>query len=347
MQEHVYDMLDKVQPLHKTYDLFYQIAELRDLPRTWKGTIEVWRYFEQTVGRQSFQRLMTSAGSWRNPSLIENYRRILGHKTGFNTYDLSDLDRAASQAYLSFKFGWESTVRGFLQFLPSPAQVSREVNFLIDHIGKDQTFRTKKSWTEKEADIPIFSSPQTYRRETLDTALTKTGKRKVELRLTANFTLNFPRLEPPELRRGLFLRRMGVIPSPSDIYNLVPWTWLIDWFTGTGDYVQLLDTISNDKSLVNHSFITYREESEALMMWKGKYTSTVNRDIESVSTQTISEEILQHSGIYLQIYQLRRSVPSLTNVRSYWDSNLGPSQTAILGALFSAKSGSLGRRDAS
>lgn len=348
IQENVAAMFEHVQPRHKTYDLFYQIAELRDLPRTWRGTIEVWRDFEQLIGRDLFSRLVSGQRRLWSPELHDLFTTHLGNRLGYR-YDRGlSPEQIVAQSYLNFKFGWESTFRGLVDFLPSPAQVSREVNFLIDSIGKDQTFRSKKKWIENEASFPTSSNPQPMRREQLeDGTLRYSGFRKCELRLTANFTLNFPPLEVPKLRRELFLRRMGIVPSPSDIYNLVPWTWLADWFGGAGDYVKLLDTISNDRSLVNHSFITYREESETTVGWTGKYVSTESRTINGVNAQSQKTELYRHSQKFSYVYQLRRSVPSVSAIKSYWDPNLGPSQLAILGALFSSKRGSVGVQDAS
>lgn len=347
LQDNVLGMLDRVQPRHKTYDLVYQIAELRDLPRTIRGTLEIWRSFERLIGSSFFQTLLRSASSWRDPSLLRAYASLLGRETGFFIDASKTLIQNASSAFLTFKFGWESMVRGAVQFLPSPSRVAREVNYLVKSIGEDRTFRTKKSWIEPVASFPAFST-QLLKDEQVDDFTVRTvGHRKCELRLTANFTINFPEIELPRLRQELFLRKIGASPSPSDLYNLIPWTWLLDWFTGLGDYVQLLDTISNDRSIINHGFITYREVSESSASVRGKFTTTVTRNINGVSTVNSSVEKYLHEGKFFYTYQIRRSIPSLTNVKSIWDPSLGPSQSAIIGALLGSRSGSAGRRDAS
>jgi hypothetical protein len=348
MQKNVYDMLDKVQPRHKTFDLAYQIAELRELPRTLQGTIEVWRAFERLVGTDFFRTLLRTASSWRDPALMRSYARQLGRTTGFQYDELATLNENASSAFLTFKFGWESTVRGIVEFLPSPARVTNQVNQLVKLHGRDHTFRTKKTWTEQEASYPNFISAPFYKDEGIvSSARLTSGTRKIELRLTANFRIQFPHLDVPRLRSELFQRRLGIEPSPSDIYNLIPWTWLVDWFGGLGDYVSLMDTISSERSLINHAFITYREVSEAVITAKGEYTTTVTRTLNGSTTSYENKKKQLHEGRFLCTYQLRRYVPSIANIDSYWDSDLNLNQQAIIGALLSTRAGSAGRRDAS
>lgn len=346
MSKNVLSMLDQVQPRHKTFDLVRQIAELRDLPRTLQGTLEIWRSFERLVGTDYFRALQRTASNWRDPDLLRSYSRNLGHHTGFRFSELETLDQNASSAFLTFKFGWEAMVRGIVQFLPSPGRVTLEVNHLINSIGRDRSRRTRKSWSEPETSFPNFLMQLLDSEIPVDSVVKRRGIRNIELRLVANFNIRFPPLEIPRLRRSLFLRRIGAEPSPSDLYELIPWTWLADWFTGAGDYVQLMDSISNDDSIINYGFLTFREECTITPSVRGKFRTTVRRTIDGIDNVNESFSSLTHEGKLKLIYHLRRSIPSLTNVRSYWGS-LNPNQAAILGALVSTRSGGRGTRIAS
>lgn len=348
MQEHVYGMLDNLQPSHRTFDLVRQIAELKDLTQTLRGTLEIWRTFERFTGTNLFRDLQHIAGSWRNPDLMRYYARTLGHSTGFRFDPLLTIDQNAGSAFLTFKFGWESMLRGVEQFLPSPHRTARQINYLISRIGRDTSFRTKRTWTEPETSLPEFTAALLRNEAAYDGSTVKrSGVRNVELRCQANFNIRFPEVDIPRLRRQLYLRKLGAYPSASDVYNLIPWTWMADWFTGGGDYVSLMDSIANDTSLINYGFMTYREESDITASVRGRFTTNVSRTINGASNSYQRYQILEHEGRFKWIYHLRRSIPSLTNVRSYWDSNLNPNQTAIIGALISSKNGSRGRRVAS
>jgi len=348
MQANVYGMLDRLQPSYRNFDLVRQIAELKDLRQTLMGTLEVWRTFERYTGTRIFRDLQHIAGSWRNPDLMKYYARNLGRSTGFSFDPLRTIDQNAGAAFLTFKFGWESMLRGVEQFLPSPHRTARQINYLISRIGQDTSFRTKKTWTEQETSLPQFTVALLRNEAAYNgSAVKRSGHRNVELRCQANFNIRFPEVDIPRLRRQLYLRKLGAYPSATDVYNLIPWTWLTDWFTGASDYLSLIETIAKDDSLINYGFMTYREESDITIGVQGRFTTNVSRTINGSNSTYQRYAILEHEGRFKWVYHLRKSIPSLTNVRSYWSTNLNSNQTAIIGALISAKNGSRGRRVAS
>lgn len=346
MSENVLAMMNRVHPNRRTYDLIYQIAELRDLRQTLSSTLQVWLSFERTVGTRIFRSLQRSASNWRNPDVARAYASEVGHLTGFRYDELATVDVNASQAFLSFKFGWDSMVRAVQDFLPSPQRVARRINYLVTRIGKDSSYRTKKTWIDNDPTIPAISIGFHQDEGLLDnTIVRRSGRRQMELRLMANFQLNFPHLDVPRLRKELYLRHLGAEPSPQDLYNLIPWTWLADWFTGAGDYVQLLDTVSDDRFVINYGFITYTEYTEVTASIRGKLaTAWTRRHNDVVNTwETIQPFI--HEGKFKLKYSLRRSVPRVSNkVNTYWDPGLDANKTAIIGALIGSRGGLRPRR---
>lgn len=348
MTKEVYGMLDRVQPRHRTYSLFYQIAELRELPITIKGTLKIWQDFERIVGTNYFRSLLQSRHLWRDPQLMIRYAEHLGHSTGFNYNALRNIDENAASAFLTFKFGWESMYRGVIDLLPSVNRATKDVNALINQIGRTHSRRTKKTWSEPNASIPPFFGFTPLRTEIIgSTSIQSEGTRDCELRLMVNTAIWFPHLDVPTLRRELVIEKLGIYPTPSDIYNLIPWTWLVDWFGGLGDYISLMDSIANDQMIINYGFITYKEVSRATMKVAGEFQTVVKTNVDFIEQESVTTTPMVHEGEFTYKYQLRRSIPSLTNVRQYWGTNLNPNQTAILGALASVKGGSLARRDVS
>jgi len=346
MTLHALPLLDSCLPEHKVYDFTYQIAELKDLAFTVKTSLEVWLAFERTVGTNIFQSLRLSARNWRSPELLKLYASMLGHRTGFNFDVLVELDQLASNAYLTFKFGWASMVQAVSQLLPTPAKISKRVNYLIDRIGKDTSFHGIKKYREKVTSFPTFTGNLTHF-ESYDTNPTHPpfdGFREIEVRCQANVRIEFPKMSLPKLRTYLFLKQfgvnlvdsgLGVELTPSQIYNLIPWTWMLDWFSGLGDYVRLMDTITADRSLVNYGFMTYREISHIHADWNGHFVGTwsTNFDGSSSGVHTVITN-KNHSGRLLLKYQLRKALAEVASVKTYWDlTKLGSSQKAIIGAL--------------
>jgi len=344
MQKYTDSMMARIHPNHRTYDLFYQIAELKDLRQTLQGSLQVWMSFERLVGTRVFESLLRSARNWRNPTVLRHYASTAGRHYGFQFDELRDLDQTASSAYLSFKFGWESMVRGIRDFLPSPAKITRDINFLVERIGRDNSFRTKKTWRENEPSVPTMRA-NLYRNEGIhDLTVRKQGVRHCELRVMANFAINFPNLDSPRFRQRLFDRKLGLYPTPLDLYNLIPWTWLADWFLGAGDYLKLLETISGDKNTVNYGFATYREDTVVSASMAGRLVTTTSRNINGVFSTYDTYQVRKHAGNFILRYQLRMSIPRISSVKSYWDSNLSATQTTIIGALLGTRSGFRPRR---
>jgi hypothetical protein len=128
---------------------------------------------------------------------------------------------------------------------------------------------------------------------------------------------------------------LGVELTPGQIYNLIPWTWMLDWFSGLGDYVRLMDTITADRSLVNYGFMAYKEMSHISAHWTGKFVGTHSTNFDGSSSGVITVTTQQHhSGKLLLKYYLRKALSEVASVSTYSNPTyLGSSQKAILAAL--------------
>jgi hypothetical protein len=340
MQANALGMLDKCLPISRDYNLFYQVVELKDLPQTIRGSLQAWQAFESYCGTELFRSLQHNVSSWRNPALITKFESFLGQKLGWKVSQTKTFDQVVSDAFLTFKFGWQSMVQAVSQLLRRPEEITKRVNFLVDNIGRDVSFRTKKSWLEPVSSFPTFSG-QVMHYEDFDSQapLTSSGTRQCELRCVANVCIQFPKVDLPKLRSSLFAEKLGLYPSPSDIYDLVPWTWMIDWFSGLGDYVHIMDTIRKDRSIVNYSFMTYREVSNIRAHFGGKYTGTWFYNFDGSISNGSTTGYKTHVGVLNLTYHLRKSMDQVASVKTYWDPSLSGSQKAIIGAL-STKYGS-------
>ena len=71
---------------------------------------------------------------------------------------------------------------------------------------------------------------------------------------------------PQGYNQLLTLRRLmtlyGVRITPTLVYKLTPWTWLIDWFTGFGSYIQRLDDFVVDGIVSKYLYVMNHEETE-------------------------------------------------------------------------------------
>jgi hypothetical protein len=244
--------------------------------------------------------------------------------------------RKISNQFLNEKFGWESTLSAINGMMRLPAKVSKRINYLLLRNGKDSSFRAVKRFTEPVSSAPAFVDDwgSWYGGTTSSTF----AKRDIELRLMINVALRFPDISVPSVRADLVQRLVGGWLEPSDVYNLIPWTWLEDWFTGFGEYLSLLDTVHTDRSLINYGFITYlsKGESTTTFVTKGSVTDQYNRC--GVTVNETRGLTFSHPSRANWTYQIRKDISHYSGVRSLTSfSSLSTVQQAIIGALLFGK----------
>lgn len=123
------------------------------------------------------------------------------------------------------------------------------------------------------------------------------------------------------IRRRITLYGLNI--TPTLIYKITPWSWLVDWFTGLGSYVQRLDDFVQDGITSRGLYVM--ETSEKVMT----KTSLLNFYSGPVTLQ------FQRS---LHMKQ-RKLADSPYGFNAPWQS-LSPKQWAILGAIGISRSGS-------
>jgi len=159
-----------------------------------------------------------------------------------------------------------------------------------------------------------------------------------ELRLVVRATIDFPRVLTPVLRDEKIAKEMGLWLTPEDLYNLVPWSWLVDWFSGIGDYVKAYDNVNIDPELVETGFIT----GESLYQLRSTQVTEAVSSRSFLNTPPVpgilhKEEFRNRINREARLEcttQIRRSVISAYGVKPAWElTGLSDFQVSILGAL--------------
>jgi len=332
MAKYSLGLVSKSLPTSRRFNLAYQLGELKDFPQMISGTIMAWKDFERLVGKKQFLLLLQNASHWTDyyKALLEKFSRML------NVYGL---DKKLGNHYLCFKFGWESLISAIQDLVNRPARISNDINRLISRNGLATTFRSSMKWIEKD-DNPPLAYLDYIPDEQRVSPTTSSGTRECELRCMVNATFAFPLLDVPKLRHQLWWRKLGLDLGPSDIYDLIPWTWLIDWFSGIGDYVHAMDAIYQDRSLINFGFITYREISNSTSSTNLRVNSSWNKVIEGVRSEGIIPSSYTLSADLSVKYVLRKSLASVAGIKTPTSGSLTSIQKVILAALIAAKSSS-------
>jgi len=62
-------------------------------------------------------------------------------------------------------------------------------------------------------------------------------------------------LDAPNLDTRLTARLLGFYPSPKLVWDLIPWSWLIDWFTNVGDLISNISSTWADREAAVYAYI--------------------------------------------------------------------------------------------
>lgn len=302
-------MIGKALPTSRKFNLAYNIGELKDLPLLLKNSVALY-------------------------------------KDGFSI--LKNPDKLSDQ-YLNYKFGWESTIQAVRTMLDLPEKVAKKINYLILRQGKPTTFRSRKSFSEPLSGGPTYSTETYFWDEYIYGSSWYESKmyHRGELRCAVNAFVELPALDPPQLRGTLTDQLFGSAPTPSDIYDWVPWTWLIDWFSGVGDYIHMMDALNNDPSLINYGFLSYVSRGQGVGGYHGISRKTWGEatTIPPTSSGGESRDTIERIAIFDYRYHLRKSILSLANVKSTFDfGTLSDYQASILSALSTKFKGPLSKR---
>jgi len=305
-------MFTATMPANRDYTLFRNIVELRDLPR---GVTQL---------RDTIRNLIRTERFLKIPS--KRIAKVRSFKT-----NLSDIPKE----YLSYHFGWKQTVKDAMDLLKAPTKISKRINFLISRNGKDTTYRTKRLFPSSDTGTSGFEYDVLSGEYEASTQ--SRIERDTELRMVINANFRFPDVNTPEFIEHLYNDKLGIYPSLTDIYNLIPWTWLIDWFTGVGNYVEVIDNINHDRSLINWGFLTGKVDGKLTTDFTSKsdhWSRVYVNNVQTSEERNVSQQ--RHTSVLTYTLQLRKDVNSVPTVHKTSDlSSLTDYQKSILAAIIS------------
>jgi len=332
MKRNVNGMLAQSLPNRRSFDLFYEIGELRDLTQTLNGTVAIWRNVEAILGSSNFLQSLLHARFWSR-SKFESVRVELA-RAGI----LLDLDKGLANAYLTYKFGYESMYRAVVQLMNSPKRITEQVNDLISHNGQNITLSSSRKFPVEDWTAPPginCATPGGMLPDPL-APLTVSGTREISLHCVVNCGVRLPNLSVPILRRQLSAESLGISPRPSDIYNLIPWTWLFDWFTGLGSYLRIAEQVQDDRFLINWGLMSYKSTLKARGS-RGSFAEYTNLVVLSNNpSHPWSETQKVHytsTGEFIGKYYLRLDLGTIADVKLTTGKGLSQTQWTILTSL--------------
>lgn len=316
LESQKYLLVARALPTSRDFSISRSIAELKDVPRS------------ISTLRESILRLSSVYKSLPSGSLRDK------------VFSLKDTAAQIPSEYLSFHFGWKQLYSDAMSVLTKPEVVNRKINRLIERNGKVSTYTSTMKYSKGRS--LNLSSYFTNGTSSLLGSVTKSTQTTDEfsLRCSLQAKFEFPPAMELLFREDLFARKLGVIPTPLDLYNLMPWSWLIDWFSGLGQYLTLIEGINSDPSLINFGFASLNMTTTINVTADAR--QILSQESMSSDGHTPSTNDIYHRATYGAVAvcktYIRRDVSTLASLRSASAGvNLSSFQQSIIGALLAQK----------
>jgi hypothetical protein len=228
-----------------------------------------------------------------------------------------------------------------MDLLTLPEKTSKKINFLIRRSGKATTLRSKREFLSATGEgVSGFVYDTSEYEIALAQPFTWSRVERVsQVQLVVNCTWDFPPSNSVEFKRHVFAERIGLEPRVTDFYNLIPFTWLVDWFTGLGNYVELIDTINHDPSLINWGMISCKSTGSLITeISTATNIVTETRINNSFASSSTVQKINKHQSRFDYECIKRSDVYTILDVKlTSVPSTLTAYQMSILGALIAQR----------
>lgn len=213
----------KYRPGKNIADASVFLVELRDMPR----------------------QLMTTARMWR-----DNYVLRFGR-------DPRRKAKIAADHWLNTQFGWLPFVRDIQKFYKAWKKADATVQYIIrnngkwikrggpvDLVGEENAIVTQGSDFRVQNYLPACLFPE-YPLRGKWTVLRSSEKRSW---FEGWFRYYVPNIDTVKWRKSAIRTLWGLDLSPAALWELIPWSWLVDWFSNVGDLID----VSSGSSIVEN-----------------------------------------------------------------------------------------------
>ncbi len=237
-------------PTHPIYQLGVSIGELKDLPGLVRQLQHVWSALRKTP--DAYARAFKSVADFLNAA--------------------KNIPKDSADLHLGAAFGVAPMLQDLFFLLEMREKLKQKIRWLRSHNGKTvhRKFNMRSlDWSEA---IPQSLPRVSTVNPGLNTACYAPGYGTVQ-----NFDVNHSyksliwfagrfQFHVPELDVmgdgplwGLKLHLLGLAPDISILYKLIPWTWLIDWFSSVGSILSNLYQNARYHVVARYAYIMCRE----------------------------------------------------------------------------------------
>ena len=185
-----------------------------------------------------------------------------------------EVARTAGSEHLNISFGVLPTARDFRDFYWAHKRADKMWAAYIAQ-GKRLT-RRRYEFPMQESTVTedlgyrypaVAVSPSAYLLEPGPTTKTVTNRRRIWF--SGAYVYAVPEKGLP--RTETYMSRIyGTRMSPEVLWNLAPWSWMVDWFTNTGDIMRNLSALSTDGTLLKWGYVMCETTQTVTFTWQGR-----------------------------------------------------------------------------
>jgi hypothetical protein len=223
---------NRFKPGKPTADLGVFLGEIREVPRMLSTTAAGF------------------AGLWKSMG---------GHRSSFTP-------KSVANHWLNHQFGWLPFVNDVRKFYRTYRNLDRHLQHLIRNNGR-WVRRGGVVDSESSSEVVGGSETATAHLPGLSSAFfpdgigattgshTRSIIESVQAWFRACFRYYIPDVGSVTWRRNAVRKLFGGSITPSLLWELTPWSWLVDWFTNVGDVIANMDTGLADNLAAKYAYV--------------------------------------------------------------------------------------------
>lgn len=260
---------EKTRPGRPEASLAQFLIELRDFP-----LVPGFQALGKSLGKASAQRVARHRTSFFRDWVsgpVEMIPRKLQMQAGFF--------KSLGSEFLNIEFGWKPFIRDLTQLYVLSQTIDNRIRQIARDNGRGIRRRAEvsdsQSTSETEETSTLFpflgcgnGPPNWSTGQSLHTVTTTLSRRSW---YSARYRYYIPDVGSgswiPKARRAL----MGALVTPSLLWELTPWSWMIDWFTNVGDVISNFSENAVDNLVADYAFCMINTKSTVTAVSTGSW----------------------------------------------------------------------------
>lgn len=282
MQSRGSEAWNLVRPDLPSFSIGNSLFELREVPSMLK----------QTLG--AFIRDMKNSPQWLRKT--QRQAKANAKRSGMSH---------AGEWFLAVEFGWIPLLSDIKNFVEAQRNQQKVLRQLIRDAGRPVRRSRRMSPLASEQEKSQYQKGTDWRpyngamRPTLNTGTYTGGGSSIALKSTYKVKWwvegCFYYYLPPGPRdivwtRKMYRRIMGWRVTPTMVWNAMPWTWLADYFTGLGQFMQAVSSGVADNLVAKYCYLmktkTWSHETACSQSIRTSANGSQGKTVTAVTTET-------------------------------------------------------------